>query len=87
MPAVRVIRKFVQVPDTWEAWAVRVLTIAVVVTIGVAVILLQQTAELRSLIVNGRAERNTYQNDQTYRVCMLLREHNGNPVDLKAAKC
>jgi len=87
MPVVRFIKRFAAVPDTWEGWAVRVLTVAVILVFGAAMILLSQTASLREQVANGRSERTAYQEEQTVRVCQILRHLEVSSGELRDAKC
>lgn len=87
MPLVRFLKKAVQVPDTWEAWAMRVLTMGIVVVLFAAWALMGRIAELQSQITSGRNERNAYQVEQTERVCALLRSVERDPKVVEGAKC
>ena len=87
MPVVRLVKRFVSVPDTWEGWVMRVMTVAVVVTLSMCLILLQKTAELSQQITNGRAERNAFQQEQTERTCAVLRTLTKDPLTIEAGRC
>ena len=87
MPIVRFVKRFVSVPDTWEGWVMRVMTVAVVVTLAMCLVLLQKTAELSQQISNGRAERNSFQAEQSERTCSILRAVTKDPVMIGMARC
>jgi hypothetical protein len=87
MPVLHFIKHVVQVPDSWEGWAMRVLTIGIILVLGAAFVLGQQVSLLRDQVTNGRAERNAYQVEQTARVCTLFRASGVPEDELKAAKC
>ena len=87
MPIVRFVKRFVSVPDTWEGWVMRVMTVAVVITLSMCLILLQKTAELSDQINRGRAERNAYQTEQSERTCSILRSVTQDPVMIGVARC
>ena len=81
------LRRFVDVPDTWEGWAVRVLTIAVVLMIITTLYLTQQVAELHAYIQEGRAQRQEWQQVEAERVCVVLRQNGSNDSGLKELGC
>ena len=87
MPIVRLVKRFVSVPDTWEGWVMRVMTVAVVITLSMCLILLQKTAELSQQITNGRAERNAFQTEQSERTCSILRAVTKDPIMVGMARC
>ena len=87
MPVLRFVRRVVQVPDTWEGWAMRILTIGIVLVLVAAFFLGQQVAALQDQVNSGRHERIAYQEEQTMRVCALMRVAGATPEDLRAAKC
>lgn len=84
---VQVARRFTEVPSTWEGWAMRVLTIGIVIVLIAAWLLAGKTAALSQQIRDGRNERNTFQVEQAVRVCALLRHLERDPDALRAAKC
>ena len=87
MPLVRLVKRFVSVPDTWEGWVMRVMTVAVVVTLAMCLVLMQKTAELSDQVTRGRAERNAYQEIQTERTCAVLALLTKDARILRAARC
>lgn len=87
MPESRGFRRFVDVPNTWEGWAVRVLTMGVVLVLVVAIWLLSALLVLQATANTARQERNDYQNIQTRRVCVILRLEQVSGPELRELQC
>ena len=87
MPVVHFIKKFVAVPSTWDGWAMRVMTISVVLVLASAWILFQRTEQLSEQLNVGRAERNAFQREQTERTCVILRKQLTDANTLKGLGC
>lgn len=87
------VRKFVSVPDTWEGWAIRVLTVAVVLTLAVQCLLWRELHAVHTYIEQSRVNREHFQDDQREfmrkqeaRTCDLIR-HNDRYDELGALGC
>lgn len=85
---------FVGVPSTWEGWAVRVLTIAVVAALlacwilyGQLSVLIRLTTDQNAFIRESRAQRLVFQQQETARQCAALEELGLQVVQLKALQC
>ena len=72
MPVLRFIKRFVAVPDTWDGWAIRVLTIAVIITLCSSWILITRIDDLSDQLHQGRVERTASQEAQTVRLCAVI---------------
>lgn len=85
---------FVSVPTTWEGWAVRVLTVAVVLVIGIQAVLGAQLLKLIALtedqnvfMNNSVNQRTAFQHEETARQCELLRHQNVTLTQLQSLGC
>lgn len=87
MPIVRGIKRFVDVPSTWEGWVMRVMTVSVIIMIAVSIVLLQLVLEQRSFSNVSRQQRQTFQSEETARQCELLRFDGASPDRLRDLKC
>lgn len=88
------LRKFVGVPDSWEGWAIRVLTVAVILTLVTQAVLGAAVARLTTLTVeqsafmrDSREQRVAFQQQETERQCEILRRQGATADQLKALKC
>lgn len=95
------LRRFVGVPNTWDGWATRVLTVAVVVNMALAIWLAgkvatvdDQITETNTLTVNqndfmtqSRQQRTAFQGEETARQCETLRRLNTPSDVLRALRC
>lgn len=81
------VERFFHVPDTWEAWAIRVLTVMltlVLISIGV---LINQLADLSGYISESRSQRLSFQQEETARQCAMLRALGTTPDTLRSLRC
>lgn len=81
------LREITQVPHSWDAWAVRVLTIAIVLVFTAIFILGGMLKATQDTIDSGRAERRDFQLEERARQCELLRQHGVTSGRLKELKC
>lgn len=79
--------KVVQVPDTWEAWAVRILTIAIMLVFVAVYYFSSQVTALQSYIAESRQQRTEYQQQELARQCTLLRSVGVSAAELRELKC
>lgn len=79
--------RFVQVPDSWEAWAVRILTVAVVLVFAAAFYLSRQVASLQEYIGESRQQRTAFQQQEQARQCAILRAVGTSTSELRELKC
>lgn len=87
MPIVRGIKRFVDVPSTWEGWVMRVMTVAVVILIIVSGTLLQLVLEQKSFSSDSRRQRLTFQQEETRRQCEILRFEGAGIAQLQDLGC
>lgn len=73
MPVVRFLKRFTELPNTWDGWAMRIMTISVILVFCAAWVLFGQVRTLQEQLSVGRGERNTFQNQTTTRLCTLVR--------------
>jgi hypothetical protein len=81
------IRQLVQPPSTWEGWAMRVLTIAVIFVFGAAVMIVRQVAGVMDYMAESRAERYEFQVEQQQRTCLLLKNMGLSERQLEEVAC
>ena len=81
-------------PETMDAWATRVLTVCVVLTLIAAGILFVQVRALndqldglRTFVSDSRVERHEFQDQQTLRACRMLIALKATPAELKELGC
>jgi hypothetical protein len=79
--------RFLRVPDSWEAWAIRVLTVAIVFVFAAAFLLGGQVQELQDFVSESRTQRTQFQQEETARQCALLEAHGLTPERLEELKC
>jgi len=82
-----VIRKIVEVPSTWEAWAMRVLTICTVLVLGAAVMITRQVTGVMDYMEDSRADRTAFQIQQQHRTCLLLENFGLTQAQLEEVQC
>jgi len=87
MPALHFLKKVVDVPDTWEGWAMRVLTIAVVIMLLVSLTLISMVRGLSAYVSDSRQQRIQFQVEETARQCVILASQGISEAQLKALKC
>lgn len=87
MPVVRFLRKVVEVPDTWEGWATRVLTVAVVIVFIASIALVGMVRGLNAYVSESRSQRLVYQQQETVRQCAILVNQNVSAIRLRELKC
>lgn len=87
-------RRFASVPDTWDGWAVRVLTMAVILTMATVWGLMirvgalsDQLNQVSSSISDGRADRQEYQQTELARQCTTLAKLGVNLPAMKELGC
>lgn len=87
-------REVVKVPDTFDAWAVRVLTIAIIICIisawsafAAAWTLNAQVEQLQSDVDVNAKNRMAFQYIQVDRACVLLRALSVSQEQLKETAC
>ena len=95
------VQRFLGVPDSWEGWAVRILTIVVMLTFVTQWLLAQQIAQVETQVGElvrltqqqntfmneSRTQRQSFQSEETARQCQLLRELGTSQEDLRALRC
>ena len=81
------LREITQVPHSWDAWAVRVLTIAIVLVFSAVFILGGMLKATQQDIDNGRSERRAFQQEERSRQCELLRQVGVTSGRLRELKC
>ena len=79
--------KFVGVPDSWEGWAVRILTVAVVLTLATQAFLGRMIADQNDFLRESRSQRTEFQLEETARQCAILSNQGETVTELKAMKC
>jgi hypothetical protein len=72
MPALAIVKRVVHVPDTWEGWVMRVMTIALVMVFVALYFLFGKLASLEDYITESRQQRTGYQQQELARQCALL---------------
>lgn len=82
------------VPTTMDGWAVRIMTIGIVVFLFTAFYALAATRqlqvsvdELRQGQITGRTERTAYQEADAYRNCLILTRLGATGKELQGAGC
>lgn len=65
-------QRVIQVPDTWEGWAVRILTIMLTLVLVSAYLLLDAIDDLQAYLAESRVQRATYQQAEAARECAIL---------------
>lgn len=81
------IRRIVEVPSTWEGWAMRVLTICTVLVLAASIMVFRQVSDVMNFMTESRADRTTYQIEQQRRMCYLLASSNVSPEKLREVQC
>lgn len=66
------LRRIVDVPDTWEAWVQRVMTIVAAAVLVAAVLLLVKVGQVQTYIEQSRLAREHYQVLELERQCAIL---------------
>jgi hypothetical protein len=79
--------RFVQVPDTWEAWAVRILTVAVSLVFVAAWFLSTQVRDVQLFMEDSRQQRTAFQQQEKARQCAILRGIGTSPAELRTLQC
>lgn len=81
------LREITQVPHSWDAWAVRVLTIAVVMVFASVFLLANMIMAAQETLNAGRAERQQFQIEEHARQCAILTELGVTRSRLSELKC
>lgn len=87
MSVVRQVKKFAEVPSTWEGWVMRVMTVFVVLVLVAAVMLYHRVNALEKFIANSRSERNIEHEVQAERICVALVQLRVSPRTLERVEC
>lgn len=87
MPRRTALERFIKVPDTWEAWAIRVLTVMLALVLVAEAILINQLASLGDYIQDSRQQRQSFQIEETARQCATLRALGTTPDTLRSLQC
>lgn len=94
MPELRKAHQFLRVPDTWEGWAMRVMTVAVVMVFVAVWWLAGQINSLSSqldgmggYIAESRAQRTAYQVEELARQCTTLSKVGVSVAERRALGC
>lgn len=80
-------RRLASAPDTWEAWAQRVMTICMVAVLVAAYLIFGAVSGLRDFVEDGREQRTTYQHEDTVRQCAILRGQGLSDDELRTLRC
>lgn len=72
-------QRFIQVPNSWEGWVLRIMTIALVLVFVAVYILFgaisrlsEQLGGLEGFVSDSRAQRTAFQNAEQARQCLAL---------------
>lgn len=90
----RDVATFVGVPSSWDGWAIRVLTIAVVAALlvcwilyGQLVTLIRLTEDQNAFLQESRNQRAVFQEEETVRQCAMLRVLGVELIQREAMRC
>lgn len=81
------LRRLMQVPDTWEAWAVRVLTVMLAIVLLAVYVLLGKIGDLEDFVNESRDQRILFQNEEAARQCAILVRLQVAPAELEDLRC
>lgn len=88
------VQRFLHVPDTWEGWALRVMTVAIaLVFVAISVLLGRigslevKLIDLETYIEQSRTERNAFQQENVARQCRTMQELGLSLEELRGLRC
>jgi hypothetical protein len=81
------IRRLVEVPSTWEGWAMRVLTICTVLVLGAAIMIGRQVSGVMDFMEESRSDRTAFQQEQQQRTCVILEHFGLTQKQLEEVQC
>lgn len=81
------LHEVVSVPSTWDGWAVRVLTIAVVICIISAWAVFAASRQLSLQVEELQVRNSTYQSQAQTRGCLLLKKLGATSDELVSVGC
>lgn len=80
-------KEIVSVPRTMDGWAVRVLTVAIVICMIAAIGTWAAAHNLSTQIEEAQAKNREYQSQAQTRGCLLLKKLGSTPEELVAVGC
>lgn len=80
-------QRFIHVPDTWEGWALRIMTVALVIVFVAVYVLLGKLADLEVFIAESRVQRTTFQQQELARQCTILSLLGSSRGEMEKLRC
>lgn len=79
--------RFIHVPDTWEGWATRIITVAIALLFLAVAVLIGQINSLEDYLVESRQQRTAFQAEETARQCLALALLGSSQAELRKYRC
>jgi hypothetical protein len=76
-----------QVPDTWEGWAMRILTTFLAIVLVAVWALMGQLSDLENFIEQSRVQRMTFQQQEVARQCAILERLGATETERARLQC
>lgn len=80
-------RRALAAPDTWEAWAQRVMTVCMALVLVASYLMLGALADVKDFQKDSRGQRLTFQQEETARQCAILRGQGLSDDELRRLRC
>lgn len=81
------LRRVFHVPDSWEAWAMRILTIMLALVFAAMYVLLGKLGDLEVYIAESRVQRTTFQHQEQARQCTILSLLGSSRAEMEKLRC